>query len=83
MSAALNSVKPLKRHLKHVYFIVKSSCYSSQIKDVLKSAAPEWAPPPNERRIWSSENLKNAAALKRVNTVCTAAIPPFNAFSAS
>ena len=41
MSAALNSVKPLKRHLKHVYFIVKSSCYSSQIKDVLKSAAPE------------------------------------------
>ena len=39
MSAALNSVKPLKRHLKHVYFIVKSSCYSSQIKDVLKSAA--------------------------------------------
>jgi hypothetical protein len=39
MSAALNSVKPLKRHLKLVYFIVKSSCYSSQIKDVLKSAA--------------------------------------------
>jgi hypothetical protein len=27
------------------------------------------APPPNERRIWSSENLKRAAALKLVNTV--------------
>jgi hypothetical protein len=62
MSAALNSVIIFRRqngdilwqrHLKLVYFIVKSSWYNSQIK----------------RRIWSSENLKSAAALKRVNTV--------------
>jgi hypothetical protein len=58
-----------KSLLKLVYFVVKSSCHNSQIKYFLKSAAPDWAPPPNERRIGSSENLKSAAALKRVNTI--------------
>jgi hypothetical protein len=71
MTAALNSVKTFhrqngdiywQRHLTRVYFIVKSSSYNSQIKVFLTSAALDWAPPPNE-------NLKNAAAVKRVNTV--------------
>ena len=39
-----------KNLLKLVYFIIKSSCNNSQIEDFLKNAAPDWAPPPNERR---------------------------------
>jgi hypothetical protein len=78
MSAALNSVIIFRcqngdilwqRHLKLVYFIVKSSWYNSQIKYFFKERRPDWTPPSNERRIWSSENLNSAAALKRVKTV--------------
>jgi hypothetical protein len=47
-----------KNLLRLVYFIIKSSCYNSQIEDFLKNAAPDWTPPPNERRIWSSETSK-------------------------
>jgi hypothetical protein len=39
-----------KNLLKLVCFIVKSSCYNLQINVFLKSAAPDWAPSPNERR---------------------------------
>jgi hypothetical protein len=48
-----------KNLLKLVYFIIKSSCYNLQIEDFLMN---------NECRTAdrSSENLKSAAALKRV-----------------
>jgi hypothetical protein len=87
MSAALNRVKTFrpskwgdlvtKTFKTSLFSVVKSSSYNSQIKDVLKSAAPDWAPPPNERRIRRSENLKSAAALKRVNTVYIYSEPPW------
>jgi hypothetical protein len=41
MSATLNSAKTFRRQNGDIYFIVKSSCYGSQIKVFLKSAAPD------------------------------------------
>ena len=50
-----------QKHLELVYFIVKSSCYKSQIKYFLKSAAPEWAP---YLKLWKFKERRGAQTSK-------------------
>ena len=40
------------------------------VNDFVMNVAPEDTPPLNKRRIGNAENLINAAAFNRINTVC-------------
>jgi hypothetical protein len=91
MSAALNSVIIFRRqngdilwqrHLKLVYFIVKSSWYNSQIKYFFKerrprlNAALEWAP---QLKLWKFKERRGAQTRKYGTDI--AQHTPYQSFS--
>jgi hypothetical protein len=91
MSAALNSVIIFRRqngdilwqrHLKLVYFIVKSSWYNSQIKDFFKESRPrlnaalEWAP---HLKLWKFKERRGAQTSKYGTDI--AQHTPYQSFS--